>query len=51
MDIESDREVPTRFGEEFAQSVGAIFTETSAKENKGMHTTTTTTTKKIIVPR
>ena len=37
IDMEDERDIPTSTGEEFAQSVRALFTETTAKDSTGIH--------------
>ena len=47
-DMADEREIPTSTGQEFAQSVRALFTETTAKDSKGTHHYTSYC-KKIII--
>ena len=48
-DMADEREIPTSTGQEFAQSVRALFTETTAKDSKGTHQNILATVTTIII--
>jgi len=50
-DVESGRVIPTKKGEDYAKSVGAVYFETSAKENIGIEDMFSTLIRKILVTK